>query len=96
MNPRQMVRLTPKERFDRRDARLKKLKPELLSLVDSVPARYQEIMIKAWCGELGPTPSVKAKCYECVGFEDITNNVHKCTVERCPLWRHRPKGKKKV
>ena len=45
---------------------------------------------QAFSGKRNFRAIVKAKCLDCVGFEDYTNNIRQCSVKFCPLWPWRP------
>jgi len=64
-------------------------------IVEGVPGRFQKTYLKALEGKAQSKEAIKAKCLECVGFEDAPSRIRTCTVSRCPLWRYRPytKGK---
>ncbi len=60
------------------------------SYAKTIPKKYRGTYLKASRGEAGYAGAVKAKCQECVGFEDIAERVGGCTAYRCPLWKYRP------
>jgi hypothetical protein len=63
--------------------------PKMPSMV-SVPAQSKPNYIKALQGKASLRNAIKAKCSECVGFQDIRVRVGGCTVYGCPLWSYRP------
>ena len=60
-------------------------------LVSAVPKLYSLIYKRSLDGSGGRANAIKAKCYECVGFEDVGNRVGGCKTKRCPLWLYRPR-----
>jgi len=58
--------------------------------LDEVPISYRALQIKAANGKCSPRQAIKAKCQECVGFENVSDGVKNCTAKTCPLWRFRP------
>lgn len=62
-------------------------------LVDGVPTRFKTLYMRVLTHKAGYAGAVKAKCYECVGFEDATMRVSTCTTYKCPLWAYRPRAK---
>lgn len=79
---------------------LKRASPEKLlelirlrgSLAQSlqVPLKYAMGLKKSLDGSASPRGAIKAKCLECVGYEDAENRIRDCTVKRCPLLSYRP------
>ena len=71
------------------------MQTELEKYLETIPLLYRPLAKRALTGKLGKAPSVKAKCQECVNYEDVKLRVSSCTVWKCPLWRVRPyqKGK---
>lgn len=61
-----------------------------LGYVATTPPTYQTIYVSSLTGKASPRQAIKAKCLECVGFEDVKNAVGGCTCFRCPLWFYRP------
>lgn len=41
-------------------------------------------------GKASPRQAIKAKCYECVGYENLKENIAGCTAYGCPLFAYRP------
>jgi hypothetical protein len=60
------------------------------SFFERMPERYKRNWLNAYFGTLSSRKAIAAKCYECAGYEDVINNVGKCTVRLCPLWKYRP------
>lgn len=56
----------------------------------TVPKRYQAEWIDSYSGVLGPKAAIKAKCHDCVGYEEIQERVGNCLSRDCALWRFRP------
>lgn len=50
---------------------------------------YRKMYLRAWeqsdSGRHSFVDIIKAKCVECVGFEQVSISVTKCTVEICPI-----------
>ena len=60
-----------------------------------VPALYALALKKTIEGRASPREAIKAKCHECVGYEDVKERISGCTVKRCPLLAYRPYQSKK-
>lgn len=93
MNPTiQEMASTEKRRIS--DARfmqdLEKLSDKLRQRVLSVPKNYQRNYARALAGRANLRQSIRSKCCECVGFENVLQEVGNCKVFTCPLWHHRP------
>lgn len=58
--------------------------------LSSVPIRYRGIAERALLKSSGKANALKAKCQECVGYEDVPDRVRNCTEWKCPLWQFRP------
>jgi hypothetical protein len=48
------------------------------------------LMERVYRGEAGRAGAVKAKCYDCVGHEDLHARVGHCASTGCPLHAFRP------
>jgi hypothetical protein len=55
-----------------------------------IPPRYQRSWLAAVSGEASPRRAIKAKCQECVGWEEVRSRVGTCNITACALWHHRP------
>lgn len=90
--------LTPGERqarareaFDRRLIELKsKLPPRSTALVEAIPVKHRGMHAKALLKECSPAAAIKAKCHDCVGWEDVQKAIGGCSSYACPLWQWRP------
>jgi hypothetical protein len=60
------------------------------SIFKNTPERYKKTWLKSFFGELSPKQAIKAKCFECCGYEDLKENVGDCRSRTCPLWSLRP------
>jgi hypothetical protein len=63
---------------------------ETTRYAESVPLARRPLYLKVSVGEASPRQAIKAKCQECVGYEDVTAAIPACTVFKCPLWAYRP------
>jgi hypothetical protein len=54
-----------------------------------IPPRFRGVYQRAMEGK-SRAAAVRAKCQECVGYEDVTEQVRGCTDPACPLWPMRP------
>lgn len=61
---------------------------QLGDFLPRVPVKYRQLVERATSGEASPRSAVKAHCLVCVGF--VREEVTRCAVHRCPLWRYRP------
>jgi hypothetical protein len=59
-------------------------------VLDRVPERLKGLFLRVLDGEASPRQAIKAKCYECVCFEDVNKRIRDCTVYTCPIWGYRP------
>lgn len=86
--------LTPQEMRDRSSAlmaqRAQNFIGDMAAVLKTIPATYRVLFSKAASGEASPRQAIKAKCQECVGFEDVGNRVGGCTCYKCPLFKYRP------
>lgn len=58
--------------------------------IETTPPLYIGARIKAALGEASPRLAIKAKCEECVGYEQVKDRVGGCKSSSCPLWAYRP------
>jgi hypothetical protein len=58
-----------------------------------IPKAYQGVWMRALHGR-AKAAAIKAKCQDCVGWEDVAKNVGMCAAVTCPLWPHRPYQKR--
>ena len=82
----------------RRVARGKKLDDDQKACLIDIPKSYQGNAIKVYSGHGSPRESVKAKCLNCVGYENVTDQIGQCEITTCGLWHLRPyqtKGNRK-
>lgn len=77
---RQMLLGTVKEKFPERTYRA----------IAGTPDRYLNSRLKAVLGLSAPRAAIKAKCEDCVGYEEIQARVGDCQSFSCPIWFHRP------
>lgn len=63
--------------------------------IATVPKSYRKTLERAYLSERCPT-QVKAKCLDCVGFEEAPVRIRECTCEICPIWKGRPYQKSEV
>jgi len=62
----------------------------IAELSKGVPSKFKILYEKALRGLLAPRSAIKAKCQECVNWEDIRLRVGQCQARGCPLWSLRP------
>lgn len=67
-----------------------------MEYAETVPNLWRRAYKSALDGALSPRSAIKAKCYECVGYEDAIFRVTNCTTFTCPLWAYRPINKSKL
>jgi len=80
----------------RLSARLENLDEARRRMVLGAPKRNQPLYAKVLSNEASRPEAMKAKCQECVGFEEVIISIKECTVYSCPLWHHRPYQDKDV
>jgi hypothetical protein len=54
------------------------------------PGRFEVLHAKARDRKVPPSKAIKAKCYQCVGWEDAVYRIRDCSSQICPLWAYRP------
>lgn len=57
---------------------------------DQVPVMSRAVTLRAYEASASPRDAIRAKCAECVGYEETLTRVRECTAYRCPLWSYRP------
>ena len=67
----------------------------LESYLKKVPDSKRGIVSRAIMGKSSASEAIRAKCYDCVGFEDIDGNVYGCKSYTCPIWAWRPQSSAK-
>ena len=70
------------------------LKKGLLDRIAAIPLRFRLQYVKALFCPGKKAVAIKMKCYECVGFESLSDRIGNCNIRTCPLWLHRPCQKK--
>ena len=84
-----------KEALDDRVRLFKKeAKAHHVKMFDNTPVRYKKTWLDCYQGLATRNQAIRAKCYECVNYEDVQNNVGGCTSRTCPIWHYRPLQKK--
>jgi hypothetical protein len=68
---------------------LEKIKRERERVIDGIPGKYKGAYIKALNARLNHA-AIKAKCYECICFENVKENITDCRGWTCPLYFFRP------
>jgi hypothetical protein len=62
----------------------------------SIPTRFKKLFLKLFAGEIkNRNQAIKAKCLECVAYEDVNETIGRCQVKLCPIWNFRPYQKEK-
>lgn len=56
----------------------------------NVPPLYRPLYERVISGEASYRQAIKAKCQECLGWEDAVRGIRNCTARTCPLWPYRP------
>jgi hypothetical protein len=69
--------------------------PHLSNFYKLIPDRLKKAWMKSYKGEASKTQAIKAKCYECVGFENAVEEIRNCAIRTCPLNAYRPYQKKR-
>ncbi len=83
--------LKVQEARDGRFDRLRKiLPPRAIRDIERTPLLYRVLRVKAALGEASPRLAIKAKCQECVGYEEVRESVGNCRSFGCALWSYRP------
>jgi hypothetical protein len=58
--------------------------------VEKSSKRYRVLFSRVFNGRPSLAMRIKAKCVDCVGQEDVCEQVGKCDATVCPLWDVRP------
>jgi len=64
--------------------------PRQETILKTIPIKFRTSAQRSFQGVLSKSAAIKAKCQECVGYEEVTERVGGCTTSICPLWRYRP------
>jgi hypothetical protein len=62
----------------------------LAKIIPGIPALRRDLFDRVAHEAAPPRAAIKAKCQECVGYEDVTESIRSCRVHRCALWAYRP------
>lgn len=68
----------------------KQLTEKQKEIIAKLPLSRQKLTERAYAGIASPRQAIKAKCMECVNYEDVVNSVGGCAITRCPLNAYRP------
>lgn len=61
------------------------------SYAKHVPESARRLYSQAIRGKASPRQAIKAKCQNCMGYEEFRVRIAECTAEAtCPLWPYRP------
>ena len=97
-----MISLTAGERQARYEANLAKYQDELFTklkssghekLIESItqtPKRFRLRRIKSLLGIAGAAEERRAGCEDCVGWENVVQEIGSCTTRGCSRWMKRP------
>lgn len=55
-----------------------------------VPTLWRPLYVRAHSFRASPRQAIKAKCQNCVCYEDARNRISECSTFTCPLWPYRP------
>lgn len=67
----------------------KGLSDRQIEYLRTVPVTKRGVLQKSLEGK-SRAAAIKSKCFDCVGFEDMTTRIRECATEICPLWPYRP------
>ena len=60
----------------------------------TLPPRFKKLIERAMKGSASPRQAIRAKCFDCVGFEDASRRIDACSTSICPLHKYRPRSEK--
>ena len=63
------------------------LMDKIKKYAESLPSNCQKVYMDA---RVSKARAIKAKCHDCMGYEETVKRVRECATETCPLWPHRP------
>ncbi len=66
------------------------LKAKLDAYLPQVPASFRKTLIRSVLEGRSRSSAIKAKCQNCVGYEEAHKRIRECSSQLCPLWRLRP------
>ncbi|MDC1174208.1 hypothetical protein OAT67_02360 [Bacteriovoracaceae bacterium] len=58
--------------------------------LEQIPSKFQNLLKKTFSGDVSPRKAIKAKCYDCVCFENVKEQISNCSITACPLYQYRP------
>jgi hypothetical protein len=64
--------------------------PKQTAAVDRAPMNSKVLLERVFNGDASPREAIKAKCQECMGYNDVANAVRNCSSQACPLLAYRP------
>lgn len=82
--------MMPKISSKPRQKRTFELTQKQIEHLGTLSGHVQKLAEKAYKKECSARMAIKAKCQECVGYEEMIKTIRDCTVWRCPLHRYRP------
>lgn len=66
------------------------LNPNIQPTLATIPSNFKYAFILSKKRKLSPLKAIRAKCIECVNYEESQSRIKECTVIRCPLHAYRP------
>lgn len=70
-----------------------KRRDRLLVRAKQVPSARFPSWAKSVLGIASPRAAIKARCEDCVGYEQLPESIRSCTAVACPTWAYRPHQK---
>lgn len=61
----------------------------ILEYSATIPLNYRGVFIKSASGNT-KAGAIRAKCQQCVGYEDAVIRIRECKTQICPLHPYRP------
>lgn len=66
------------------------IKNEVERYAETIPELCRGTYLRAARKESSPRQAIKAKCCDCMGYENAVKRVRECSSYKCPLWMFRP------
>jgi len=81
---------TPKSTPNARASEASEINEAAARYSESIPIKFRNLYLKAVAGKASPRQTIKAKCQECVGYEEVVSRVRNCSSLICPNYAFRP------
>lgn len=98
--PNEEIKMRFKEKLLEQKAEISKLnEPEatqVLTFIEMMPEAVKSTYLKARLKRASAKSLAKAQCQNCVGYEDMKNQIGGCRTYTCALYAYRPYQNKEI